>query len=261
MRLKYILVGDTGVGKSRLLCKILGTSYHDQLTIGVEHGHMIITINESTTADPMNNHSHDIDFWDTAGQEQFRSITRMYYRNADVIILVYDVTKMDTIHNIKSWFEEISSYATDTQIPKKIILLGNKTDLIDCRVVSQDMGEKIAADYGMDYHEVTAMNDSIIQVIHNSVRFIVTQMQKQCTQSTEMCQTIHLNHHFANKIYDNPQIHTNTQSTIVCKKSINNVAPIQWYTDTADLIDNSDENYQNNHSVYNMIYGRSKCCG
>ncbi|XP_047051718.1 ras-related protein Rab-2-A-like [Lolium rigidum] len=97
---KYIVVGDIGVGKSCLLLQFTDKRFkpdHD-LTIGVEHGSRMVTID---------NKKIKISIWDTAGQEAFRSITRSYYRSAVAALVVYDITrrKKKDGADIVSWRE------------------------------------------------------------------------------------------------------------------------------------------------------------
>ena len=86
---KYIIIGDTGVGKSCLLLQFTDSRFrndHD-LTIGVEFGAKIVNIE---------NKSIHLQIWDTAGQESFRSITRGYYRGAAAALLTFDITRRET---------------------------------------------------------------------------------------------------------------------------------------------------------------------
>ena len=119
---KYIIVGDTSVGKSCLLLKFTDNQFqqiHD-LTIGVEFGTKIISVN---------NEKIKIQVWDTAGQELFRSITRSYYRGVAGVILVFDMSNIDSINSIPSWFKDLkNTYMRLSTEPLSIILVGNKID-------------------------------------------------------------------------------------------------------------------------------------
>lgn len=87
---KYIIIGDTGVGKSCLLLQFTDKRFRTQhdLTIGVEFGARAVEINNETIK---------LQIWDTAGQESFKSITRSYYRGAAGALLVYDITRRETL--------------------------------------------------------------------------------------------------------------------------------------------------------------------
>merc|ERR1711912_100142 len=101
---KYIIIGDTGVGKSCLLLQFTDKRFqpvHD-LTIGVEFGARMITIDKKQIK---------LQIWDTAGQEKFRSITRSYYRGAAGALLVYDITRRETFEHLQSWLEDCRRYS------------------------------------------------------------------------------------------------------------------------------------------------------
>jgi Ras-related protein Rab-2A len=142
---KCIIVGDTGVGKSSILLQFTDgkfTDYHD-LTIGVEFGTKIIDIDSRAIR---------IEIWDTAGQEYFRSITRSYYRNAAAVLLVYDVTRQTSFDVLHGWLDEVRVM---TRNPK-IILIGNKADRTDQRVVSWEQGNDFATKNNMLFIETSA---------------------------------------------------------------------------------------------------------
>ena len=123
---KYIVIGDTGVGKSCLVLQFIDNRVRDNhdITIGVEFGAKIVQ-HENTNI--------KLQIWDTAGQENFRSITRSYYRSAAAALLVYDITREQSFTNLKTWMEEVKSNGN----PKMTILLvGNKNDLTTERAVT-----------------------------------------------------------------------------------------------------------------------------
>merc|ERR1712039_711147 len=127
---KYIIIGDTGVGKSCLLLQFTDKRFqpvHD-LTIGVEFGARLINIE---------NKQIKLQIWDTAGQESFRSITRSYYRGASAALLVYDISRRDTFNHLARWLQEARQNASANMV---IMLIGNKSDL-DRREVSYEEGE------------------------------------------------------------------------------------------------------------------------
>merc|ERR1712214_167019 len=104
---KYIIIGDTGVGKSCLLLQFTDKRFqpvHD-LTIGVEFGARMINIEGKQIK---------LQIWDTAGQESFRSITRSYYRGAAGALLVYDITRRDTFNHLTTWLEDRGNIPTPT---------------------------------------------------------------------------------------------------------------------------------------------------
>ena len=144
--LKYIIIGDAAVGKSNLLLRFSQNDFKAeyQLTIGVEFGAKNIDIC---------NKKYRLQIWDTAGQENYRSITRAYYKNSVCAILVYDITKRDSFEHISSWIEDCLA-----QSPKTVfmVLVGNKCDLNDQRQVSTEEGQNMAKDNNMIFYETSA---------------------------------------------------------------------------------------------------------
>jgi len=146
---KYIIVGDTAVGKSCLLLQFTDKRFqpvHD-LTIGVEFGSRTVTIEGNQIK---------LQIWDTAGQEKFRSITRSYYRGTTGALLVYDITRRDTFDHLAEWLEDCRKYSNPNMV---IMLIGNKCDLEEKRAVSKDEGERFAKQHGLFFLETSAKTD------------------------------------------------------------------------------------------------------
>mmetsp|Transcript_684 Transcript_684/g.1619 ORF Transcript_684/g.1619 Transcript_684/m.1619 type:complete len:213 (+) Transcript_684:95-733(+) len=142
---KYIIIGDTGVGKSCLLLQFTDKRFradHD-LTIGVEFGARLVTIEDKQIK---------LQIWDTAGQESFRSITRSYYRGASGALLVYDISRRDTFNHLTRWLEEARANANPNMA---IMLIGNKSDL-ERREVSFEEGSSFAREHGLIFRETSA---------------------------------------------------------------------------------------------------------
>ncbi|CAD2216335.1 Rab family, other [Angomonas deanei] len=143
---KYIIIGDSGVGKSCLLLQFTEKRFeplHD-LTIGVEYGARVISIHDTSVK---------LQIWDTAGQESFRSITRSYYRGASGALLVYDVTRRETFEHLQSWLEDARANANTAIV---VMLIGNKCDLENNREVSREEGEAFARKNGLIFMEASA---------------------------------------------------------------------------------------------------------
>lgn len=101
-----------------------------------------------------------LQIWDTAGQEKFRTITSSYYRGAHGIIVVFDVTNKDSFLNVGNWMNEITKYASDN-VNK--LLIGNKTDLAERRVVSFEEAKELADSLGVSYIETSAKTASGVE--------------------------------------------------------------------------------------------------
>mmetsp|Transcript_24046 Transcript_24046/g.32762 ORF Transcript_24046/g.32762 Transcript_24046/m.32762 type:complete len:136 (-) Transcript_24046:183-590(-) len=93
-----------------------------------------------------------VKLWDTAGQERFRTLTHSFYQSAHGVILVYDVTKEDSFHNIETWLTSIREHASSDV---KKILVANKIDLEEERVITQEQGVELAAKESMKFFEVS----------------------------------------------------------------------------------------------------------
>ncbi|KAL0964879.1 hypothetical protein UPYG_G00330330 [Umbra pygmaea] len=94
-----------------------------------------------------------LQIWDTAGQERFRSVTHAYYRDAQALLLLYDITSKSSFDNIRAWLTEIHEYAQRDVV---IMLLGNKGDMACNRVIKRDEGEKLAREYSVPFMETSA---------------------------------------------------------------------------------------------------------
>ena len=145
---KILLIGDSSVGKTCLISKY---------AIGVFNEDYITTIgfDSRQKEEIINNEKVLVKIFDTAGQERFQSITANYLRNAEGVILVYDLTSTESFENLKFWIESIkNNLGNDEPIP--IIIIGNKIDLEDARVINKSVAEKFAKDNNYKYFETSA---------------------------------------------------------------------------------------------------------
>ncbi|XP_010558194.1 PREDICTED: ras-related protein RABC2a-like [Tarenaya hassleriana] len=144
---KILLIGDSGVGKSSLLVSFISSSVEDLApTIGVD-----FKIKQLTVAGKR----LKLTIWDTAGQERFRTLTSSYYRGAQGIILVYDVTRRETFINLSDvWAKEIELYSTNQDCVK--VLVGNKVDRESDREVSREEGVFLAKELKCLFLECSA---------------------------------------------------------------------------------------------------------
>lgn len=150
---KYIIIGDSAVGKSCLLLQFTDKRFqpvHD-LTIGVEFGARMISIDGKQIK---------LQIWDTAGQESFRSITRSYYRGAAGALLVYDITRRDTFNHLTTWLDDARQHSNSNMV---IMLIGNKTDQDSKRAVTRDEGEQFAKDHGLIFMETSAKTSTNVE--------------------------------------------------------------------------------------------------
>ncbi|PWN54467.1 hypothetical protein IE53DRAFT_302149, partial [Violaceomyces palustris] len=129
--LKFILIGDSSVGKSSLLVRLTDDRFliDPDPTIGVEFGSHLIGLENGETI--------KVQVWDTAGSESFRSITRSYYRGAAGALLVYDITHRPSFLNAKTWLDDVRSHAEEKVT---IVLVGNMKDLEEEPISAADQG-------------------------------------------------------------------------------------------------------------------------
>lgn len=139
----------SGVGKTCLLLRYANDSFSPTFitTIGIDFKIKNIELDSKRIK---------LQIWDTAGQERFRTITTSYFRGAQGILLVYDVTDRGSFNSIRNWVNQIQSHA-DVHVNK--ILIGNKCDMDDRRVVSFEEGQKLAQEYNIQFFETSAKNN------------------------------------------------------------------------------------------------------
>lgn len=200
---KYIIVGDSGVGKSCLLIQFTDDRFenmHD-ITIGVEFGSKIINIKNDIIK---------LQIWDTAGQESFRSITRSYYRGAVGAIIVFDITKRESFEHIQEWINDIYKYS-GTQTTS--ILVGNKNDLEDQRMVTKDEAHILAKENGLIYIETSAKNANNVKDIFIST---ANEIYKKI-QIGNIDYSLVNNYTRKNQIVINNNITNNSQKKCLCQ--------------------------------------------
>ena len=161
---KILILGDSNVGKTSLLLKFTDNIFNETYitTIGVEYKEKEITLD---------NIKYKLNIWDTAGQERFKSITKNFFKSADGIIFVYDITKKSTFDNIKNWLIE----AENKTIDYKSIIVGNKIDLEKNRQVSYDYGYNLANKKNYLFLETSAkidikVNDVFIDLLKEIIK-------------------------------------------------------------------------------------------
>jgi small GTP-binding protein len=146
--LKILLIGDSRVGKTSLLTKYMDNIFPEEhiATIGVEYKEKPIL---------KNGFNIKIQIWDTAGEERFHSITKNIYRNTNGVLFVFDVTEKDSFSNVKNWIKDTENI--DKEI--KGVILGNKIDLANKRVISKEDIEELGNKFGMPVLECSAKDN------------------------------------------------------------------------------------------------------
>ncbi|MFW9831231.1 MAG: Rab family GTPase [Candidatus Thorarchaeota archaeon] len=161
---KIVLVGDAEVGKTSLTTRFAYGTFTDGYisTLGVDF------IVKSL---PINNYIVKLQAWDTAGQERYAGVRPIYYRGAKGALLVFDITTRQSFVNVEKWFNQIRKYS-GADVP--IVLVGNKLDLADTRVVSTDEVQIYTGQKNMVYFETSAKTDyAVNDVFHKLAELIL----------------------------------------------------------------------------------------
>ncbi|XP_051019350.1 ras and EF-hand domain-containing protein isoform X1 [Acomys russatus] len=153
---KIVLAGDAAVGKSSFLMRLCKNEFqgNTSATLGVDFQMKTLIVDGEQTI---------LQLWDTAGQERFRSIAKSYFRKADGVLLLYDVTCEKSFLNVREWVDMVED-GTHRTVP--IMLVGNKADLRDVATaekqtcISAYIGEKLAMTYGALFCETSAKDGS-----------------------------------------------------------------------------------------------------
>ena len=145
---KVLLLGYSTVGKTCFLLRYCDKTFQEAhlSTIGLDYRLKTMTLE--------NGKNIKLQIWDTAGQDRFRAITKNYYKGANGIILIYDVTNLQSYENVKNWIAQIKEEANQNVL---IYLAGNKIDVSeDLRVVKTEDGKKIADEFKLPFYETSA---------------------------------------------------------------------------------------------------------
>ncbi|KAK3014813.1 hypothetical protein RJ639_008289 [Escallonia herrerae] len=143
---KLVFLGDQSVGKTSIITRFMydkfDTTY--QATIGIDFLSKTMYLEDRTVR---------LQLWDTAGQERFRSLIPSYIRDSSVAVIVYDVASRQSFLNSSNWIEEVRTERGSDVI---VVMVGNKTDLVDKRQVSIEEGEAKARDLSALFRKIAA---------------------------------------------------------------------------------------------------------
>ena len=142
-----LTLGETQVGKTSLILRFIDrVFYYDtKTTIGVDFKVKRINLLNKNVL---------VKIWDSAGQERFKTVTRQYYKNAEGVMLIYDVTSQKSFSMIEEWFKSIIE---NKRKGAQVILIGNKKDMVN-RVISAEQGESLAKKFEIKYYETSALS-------------------------------------------------------------------------------------------------------
>jgi small GTP-binding protein len=166
--IKVLLTGDSSVGKTSLICQFVDNDVRQThiATIGIDFKMKLFEVNDQRVK---------LQIWDTAGQERFETLSVQYYRRAQAILLVYDVTNENSFKNVTKWIRNIKENALDNV---KVVLVGNKVDLEQQRVISTEKGQKLAERHSCKFFETSAFTGVGVKEAFTSLAELVLSEKK-----------------------------------------------------------------------------------
>ena len=144
--IKILTIGESGVGKTCLISRYNRNEFSENhlSTIAIDFKMKTVKIKDNRVK---------IQIWDTAGQERFSTLTNGFFKGSDGIIVTYSITDQKSFENVNKWMSQIQQRAPSDV---KVILVGNKTDMENTRVVSYEEGERLADKYNIRFLETSA---------------------------------------------------------------------------------------------------------
>ena len=160
---KVVIVGESGVGKTCIMAQFIENKFEEEfvssLTTQYRRKKIQLVTGEDVT----------FDIYDTAGQEKYRAIAKLYYKNARVVILVYDITNIKSFEEMKNyWYEQVKDIQTENLI---LAIAANKSDLYEERQVQNETGEEFAKSINAIFVETSAKNDSGIDKLFENIGY------------------------------------------------------------------------------------------
>ena len=159
---KVVLLGDSGVGKTCIISRYISGQFDENsaTTNGASYA--------SKQVDYANlKKSVILDIWDTAGQEKYKSLTKFFYKDAAVAILVYDITRKESYENIKNyWYQQIQENGDKNLV---LGIVGNKSDLYEVEAVSEPEAREFAKNIGAIFGLTSAQNNTGINELFSDV--------------------------------------------------------------------------------------------
>uniref|UniRef100_A0A8C0Q851 VAMP associated protein A n=2 Tax=Caniformia TaxID=379584 RepID=A0A8C0Q851_CANLF len=179
--LKVCLLGDTGVGKSSIVCRFVQDHFDHNISPTIGASFMTKTV-------PCGNELHKFLIWDTAGQERFHSLAPMYYRGSAAAVIVYDITKQDSFHTLKKWVKELKEHGPENIV---MAIAGNKCDLSDIREVPLKDAKEYAESIGAVVVETSAKNainiEELFQGISPFTDVVTTNLKLRNPSDRKVC--------------------------------------------------------------------------
>ena len=164
--IKIILVGDSGAGKTNLIAVASGQKFNTELLTTTTCSYMQMKVK-------IKGNEYKVNLWDTIGQEKYRSLTKIFFKNSKIVFFVYDITCRESFNSLQNWKKTIDDILGEEPL---LGVVGNKSDLYLDEVVTEDEGKQYAESIGAKYIYTSAKNDSqsFIKFINELVEDYVT---------------------------------------------------------------------------------------
>ena len=158
---KVVLIGESGVGKTCIIAQFTNGKFDPNTVTSLTAQYI------RKNVDLPDGETITFDIWDTAGQEKYRALAKIFYKDARAIVLVYDVTSIKSFEEIKNyWYEQIKQLGSENIV---IAIAANKYDLYEEKQVSNEDGEEFAKSIGAIFVSTSAKNASGINALFENI--------------------------------------------------------------------------------------------
>ncbi|KAF8794390.1 ras-related protein Rab-3-like [Argiope bruennichi] len=170
---KILIIGNSSVGKTSFLFRYAEDAFTSAFvsTVGIDFKVKTVFRQDKRVK---------LQIWDTAGQERYRTITTAYYRGAMGFILMYDVTNEESFNSVRDWVTQIKTYSWDNA---QVVLVGNKCDMEDERVVSTERGKQLADQLGLEFFETSAKENLNVKIVFERLVDIICDKMSESLDS------------------------------------------------------------------------------
>ena len=177
--IKVVLVGESGVGKTSIISQFTTKKFDPHRETSLSAQFISKTVNFQDLGKEIK-----FDIWDTVGQEKYRSLAKIFYKDAKVIVFVYDITTEYSFNELKNyWYEETKSNTDGNPI---LAVVGNKIDLYKDQKVSNNDGKEFADKIGAIFQTTSAQSDSGISTLFDNIgkTYLVPNFDYRATDKT-----------------------------------------------------------------------------
>ena len=178
--IKVVLLGDSGVGKTCLITRYISETFEQNTasTNGASYA------SKNVNYDKLKK-TITLDIWDTAGQEKYKALTKFFYKDAAIAILVYDITQKNSFESIKSyWYEQVKENGEKTVV---LGIVGNKSDLYEQEEVPENDAREFAQSIGAIFALTSAKMNTGVDALFEDAgnKYLDPSFQQKVMQEQE----------------------------------------------------------------------------